>query len=151
MSVAPSSTFKGSAQLLMVNWMWAINLAGTQHDKTNCLLSATLGQIYLNVQIELMEKMVQRQFLCQQPSKESHKAQAFTVISISKGCIANYLLQFLLSSTVTTKHCTETKTSSSDTWATTQRSAFGCENKCLALAEEHGKGAAGGLSCTFNK
>lgn len=43
MSVAPSSTFKGSAQLLMVNGIWAINLAGTQHDKTNCLLSATLG------------------------------------------------------------------------------------------------------------
>lgn len=97
-----------------------------------------------------MEKTVLRLFLSQQYSEESHKDQALKVISISNGCITNYWSQFLLSSTVTTKHCTVRKPSSSDMWATTQRSAFGCENKCLTLAEEHRKGAAGGLSCTLN-
>lgn len=42
-SVAPTSTFRDSAQLLMVNWTWEINLAGTQQGKINCLFSAALG------------------------------------------------------------------------------------------------------------
>lgn len=93
-----------------------------------------------------MEQMVQWQFLCQQHGKESHKAQAFRVVSISSGC--QYYKLFI---TIPTKHHSHKALHWQEAlifryMGNNLRTGFWMWKQVfITMAEEHEKGAASGL------